>query len=198
MQGTPCQKSFTLPAALSALNDLHGSAASQDMPAHTHEHLEGTVGIIENGQLVRKWKTSLAGRYVPQLCRAWAALLRLHAPVGAIPAVKRPGLETCWQLWLMQATGEHGHSFVPTPSCPVSFSTGWENAVAVWDHSQKGGRKAGAAPGAEQDDEALAPGGASGSAAHPGAKASKATTKSQILKGKPAAQVRKRPAQAGG
>lgn len=180
------------------LNDLRGSVAGcEDMPAHTHEHLEGTVGILENGQIVRKWKTSLAGRYVPQLCRAWAVLLRQHAPAEAIRAVKRPGLETCWQLWLMQATGEHGHSFVPTPSCPLSFSTGWENAVAVWDHSHKGRRSdSGVAHGAEQNDEALAPGGASGSAANPGAKASKATKPkaAKKQKAKPAEQVRKRPA----
>ena len=183
------------------LNDLRGSVAGcEDMPAHTHEHLEGTVGILENGQIVRKWKTSLAGRYVPQLCRAWAVLLRQHAPAEAIRAVKRPGLETCWQLWLMQATGEHGHSFVPTPSCPQSFSTGWENAVAVWDHSHKGRRRrssdSGVAHGAEQNDEALAPGGASGSAANPGAKASKATKPkaAKKQKAKPAEQVRKRPA----
>ena len=187
----PCPKNCMLPAACSALSDLRGSAASQDMPAHEHEHLEGTVGLLENGQIVRKWKTSLAGRYVPQLCRAWAALLREHAPVEAIRAVNRPGLETCWQLWLMQATEEHGHSFVPTPSCPLSFSTGWENAVAVWDHSQKGGKKAGADPGAEQGEEALAPGGASGTKA-PKAMKSKATK--SLLKAKPAGQVRKRPA----
>ena len=173
------------------------SGPGEDLGPHEHEHLEGTVAVQEQGLLVRKWKTSLAGRYAPSLCRAWALILREHAPPGALrsPSCPRPGLETCWQLWLMQAAGECGYAFLPTPSCPVEFSSGWEGAVSVWCHSQGraprseatlasgGAAGAGPAPG-DSSGSAPAAGGAAASAPAPGGVAGSAKMTSAGVKSK--------------
>ena len=118
--------------ALSALGKLCG-----DVRPHQHETLEGKVTIEQGGRQVSVWKTSLAGRYVPDFCRAWAKVLRTQAPKGALV---RPGASPQnpqWQMWLMETTGHVNHPQAPLPICPTRFSSGWENATCVWSHTQE-------------------------------------------------------------
>ena len=74
----------------------------------------------------RCWKTSLAGMYVPEFCRHWALLLKNIAPTGAHMTPGRPALETCWQSWLMQASNSPATPYLPTPSCPMKYTSGRE------------------------------------------------------------------------
>ena len=48
-----------------------------------HVILQGTVTFVENGKKENCWRTSLAGRYPPRLCRAWAAIADAAAPASA-------------------------------------------------------------------------------------------------------------------
>ena len=56
----------------------------QDLPGHRHEHLQGTFTRMEDGKRVTRWKTAAAGRYVPDLCRAWAAVLQGARPLAGL------------------------------------------------------------------------------------------------------------------
>ena len=110
----------------------------QDLPPHAHEVLEGTVTIVENGKPRNVWKTSLAGRYAPALCRAWDTIVKLHAPPGALTA---PGVSVMlpdWQRWLMEASNHQDFPLLPSPTCPLQFTTGSGlSSCRVWGMGQR-------------------------------------------------------------
>jgi hypothetical protein len=109
------------------------------MPQHTHDHLEGTFKVLVNGKPQTMWKTTVAGRYVPAMCRAWAATLRTHAPREAFTPVSRQPMEQRWQTYIMQVAGMATDvSFFPCPICPAEFTSGWEDAISVWSHEKIG------------------------------------------------------------
>ena len=62
-----------------------------------HVILQGTVSFVENGVRTNCWRTSLAGRYPPRLCRAWAALAEAAAPPAARIDDKGPALSEWWE-----------------------------------------------------------------------------------------------------
>ena len=125
--GAVWQKASQLRTNLPALDGL--SKRCKDMPPHQHEILEGTVTILKDGVSHTAWKTSLAAKYAPDLCRAWARILKDIAPKNAL-ALAAPGAKIMlpvWQSWLMQACGlEPGPKFpeMPLPTCPTHFTTG--------------------------------------------------------------------------
>ncbi len=107
-----------------------------DVPPHTHDQLEGTVTLQDpaSGKLVRCWKTRLAGKYVPELCTAWASILLAHATVLVPAAIVPPGepaMPLCWQTWLSDACNVLCEPLT-TPTCPSSFRCEWANALHVW------------------------------------------------------------------
>ena len=109
------------------------------MPQHTHDHLEGTFKVLVNGKPQTMWKTTVAGRYVPAMCRAWAATLRTHAPREAFTPVSRQPMEQRWQTYIMQVAGMATDvPFIPCPICPAEFTSGWEDAISVWSHEKIG------------------------------------------------------------
>ena len=111
-----------------------GERRCKDMEPHTHDTLEGKVDIMDGGQLVSVWKTSLASKYVPALCRAWAKVLRQHAPKGALVEANGSALNPQWQIWLMESSGFTNFPLVCVPLCPEHFSSGWEDAQGKWTH----------------------------------------------------------------
>eukprot|EP00972_Heterocapsa_arctica_P086061 12684911-Heterocapsa_arctica.AAC.1 len=49
-----------------------------------HEHLQGTVRLESGPHAGRRfWKTTLAGKYPPILCRKWAQVIGAVAPPSA-------------------------------------------------------------------------------------------------------------------
>jgi hypothetical protein len=106
-----------------------------DMPKHVHEHLSGTVTILgASGKPGTHWRTALAAKYVPDLCRAWASILRTIAPAAGIVLPGQPMLSRLWSVWLEQATGlvDVNGACVAAPVCPDKFECEWEKAVRVW------------------------------------------------------------------
>ncbi len=93
------------------------------MPEHEHETLEGTVKILVDGKPRAVWKTSLAAKYVPALCRSWAAILRKMAPPSAVTAPGVEPMSDVWQRWLQDVAGVKC-PLLPTPECPLHFKTG--------------------------------------------------------------------------
>ena len=110
-------------------------------PPGTHEALEGTVTMVEQGRLVTKWKTSLAAQYVPGLCREWADLMCSEAPVQAFTPPGEPALKPHWQTLLMDCTGHTGQ-LVPQPTCPLTFVCPWDQAVRIWNREKVNGKRA--------------------------------------------------------
>ena len=104
-------------------------------PPGTHEHLEGTVTMLEQGRLVTKWRTSLAAQYVPGLCREWADLMCSEAPVQAFTPPGEPALNPHWQTLLMDCTGHIG-PLVSQPTCPLTVVCLWDQAVRIWSHKK--------------------------------------------------------------
>ena len=125
--GAVWQKASQLRTNLPALDGL--SKRCKDMPPHQHEVLEGTVTMLKDGVNHNVWKTSLSAKYVPDLCRAWARILKGVAPQSALAAPGANGMLPVWQHWLMQACGiEPGPKSkfpdMPLPTCPAHFTTG--------------------------------------------------------------------------
>ena len=83
-------------------------------------------------------KTALASKYVPELCRECAAVPATNAPQEAFKGF--PQLNQVWQAALMQVSGTFD-TFIPAPTCPLVFTTGWEEAKHKWDHTNEGMKK---------------------------------------------------------
>jgi len=104
------------------------NAPFQDMPAHVHpDKLNGTVTVVLDGRPQTVWKTSLAAKYVPNLCFKWASILAKNAPKGALHGEMNP----VWQTLLMVASCTVDLP-TPPPTCPSTFTTGWEDATSEW------------------------------------------------------------------
>ena len=78
--GANYKKSSQIRTTMKALTKLNKLCPH---PPGTHEALEGTVTMVEQGRLVTKWRTSLAAQYVPGLHCEWADKIRSVAPVLA-------------------------------------------------------------------------------------------------------------------
>ena len=102
-------------------------------PPGTHDVLEGTVTIMKEGKLVNVWKTSLAARYVPGLCREWVEIMRCCAPMQAFTPPGQAAVHPHWQILLMECTGATGN-LLPQPTCPAKFVCPWADAVKIWCH----------------------------------------------------------------
>ncbi len=113
----------------------------RNAPPHKHDVLEGIVTIMRDGKLENVWKTSLAGAYVPVLCRAWAQTLKHHAPPGAHVRPGESALNNQWQIWLMDMSGHTGYCLTPVPTCPAEFSAAWDGALKMWSHATSTMRK---------------------------------------------------------
>jgi hypothetical protein len=107
----------------------------RDMPEHCHEQLSGTVTIMgASGKPETRWRTALAAKYVPNLCREWASILRSVAPASAIVLPCQPSLSGLWSAWLQHATGlvDVTGACIAAPTCPEKFVCEWEQALRVW------------------------------------------------------------------
>ena len=123
--GAVWQKASHLRTNLPALDGL--SKRCKDMPPHQHEVLEGTVTMSNDGVNNHVWKTSLAAKYTPDLCRAWARILKGVAPKNALAAPGANIMLPVWQHWLMQSCGlgpSPKFPEMPLPTCPTHFTTG--------------------------------------------------------------------------
>ena len=100
-------------------------------PPGTHDVLEGTVTIMKEGKLVNVWKTSLAARYVPGLCREWVEIMRCCAPMQAFTPPGQAAVHPHWQILLMECTGTTSN-LLPQPTCPAKFVCPWADAVKIW------------------------------------------------------------------
>ena len=94
-----------------------------------HEILCGLCKFQENGRVRSVWKTSIAGRYPPALCRAFARALLQEAPARALRAPGEPELAKGWEDRLAHVAGAEVQTYVGTPACPRRFATGWEHAI---------------------------------------------------------------------
>ena len=128
--GANYKKRSQLRTSMAALAEL-GKLCSH--PPGTHDVLEGVVTIAQEGKLVSKWKTSLAARYVPRLCREWVAIMRSCAPPQAFIPPGQAAIHPHWQILLMECTGTTGN-LLPQPTCPAKFVCPWANAVKIWCH----------------------------------------------------------------
>ena len=61
-----------------------------------HEIPCGLCKFRENGRIRSVWKTSIAGRYPPALCRAFAQALLQEAPPAAPRGPSEPELAKGW------------------------------------------------------------------------------------------------------
>ena len=96
---------------------------------HWHEHLQGTVRVLEGGRMVSRWRTSLAGKYPPGLCHALASLLALSAPATAFDA---SGMEcSSWEAELCQACRLPAVLTQP-PICPRKAVPAWPADSEGW------------------------------------------------------------------
>ena len=114
--GTSYLKPTRLVGTLPGLSTL-GLRCNCTLP---HEQLQGLVRL----QGVTIWKTSLAGRYPPRLCRAIAALVQqaLHATAGVGPST----IERIWDQELCRLfKGVDPPLEVPCPACPKRWRCEW-------------------------------------------------------------------------
>jgi len=103
---------------------------------HTHEYLQGTVRTAEGS----KWKSALAGRYPPALCRAWARVARAAAPPGARRSDGSPHA-AWWGARLAAAAGSAISFAFSRLDLPADGCREWEADAPQW-----GGGAAFAAP----------------------------------------------------
>ena len=70
------------------------------------------------------WRTHLAGKYVPRLCREWAAALRACAPVDS---VSDETLSAAWEVQLLAAVGSRALQahVLKTQTCLASYVCEW-------------------------------------------------------------------------
>lgn len=130
--GAPFQKSGLFASNLPNLRSYIGLLCTCTQP---HLRLQGTATLEENGRRKSVWLTSLAGRYPPALCRAYAACARASAPTSAISSDSDDGRLVARLLErLAAAAGGHAEP-LPAPRCPRRFECGWEYAIKSWGTS---------------------------------------------------------------
>ena len=114
--------SYLKPTRLSGMLAGLSSLALRCNCTLPHEQL---CGLVRVGG-VQVWKTSLAGKYPPRLCRAIAELVRLHldGPEGLAAAV----IEKVWDRELASAKRIEAPSEAPAPSCPARWRCEWASS----------------------------------------------------------------------
>ena len=123
--GTSYMKPTRLAGTLPGLADL-GRRCSCDVP---HERLCGLVQVRTPAGLATVWKTSLAGKYPPRLCRAIAALVKTHLHGASSLAPTR--ISQWWDQQLVVAHGGWGSLVAPpvdTPICPARWRCEWASS----------------------------------------------------------------------
>ena len=109
----------------------------EDLPRHSHpDSLNGAVVLCRDGHVQSFWKTSLVAAYVPDCCRAWAKCLSAAAPGTAFRQSDEKLLDSFWQLWLMEATGDTDGPLLAVPVCPARFMVPWRDALRTWCHKR--------------------------------------------------------------
>ena len=92
---------------------------------HQHEHLRGWIRLpAEDGKLRSHFLTTLAGKYVPELCRQWAALLAAAAPAGAKGHGADLGCPS-WEACLAAAVKQPLVERLKDPVCPAGRPREW-------------------------------------------------------------------------
>ena len=93
------------------------------------------------------WRTSLASKYAPALCRTLAQVVAAAAPRCAFRSDGERLVQPRWELDLASALGKGDQPPADrvAPSCPWRFTTGWEHAVLSWGGSQDRPRRGAAA-----------------------------------------------------
>ena len=123
--GTPYQKYTSLCGTVPNLCTLEAKCRCS-LP---HEHLQGMVLMPQPGTKPKwVWKTTLAGRYPPALCRRVANLLAACAPDGGLRAVGEPVIARHWLAELGNAIGS-GPVATPVPTCPRRCVCEWAGAL---------------------------------------------------------------------
>ena len=103
---------------------------------HYHEHLQGSVTIqVAPNSNKSMWRTKLAGKYPPSLCRLWAQALALAAPKTAWLTSGADG-EACAQKWeaRLRAVTSSTAEYTPAkaPACPRGHCPPWPDAAPSW------------------------------------------------------------------
>ena len=122
--GAPYQKAIYFVSSLPGLDAAIGRRCSCTL---LHLRLQGIATVPTSTGSKRVWLTSLAGKYPPQLCRAFARCARAAAPRSA--HLPRPaGPQHGWRPRLAGLAAALGCDFprVPDPHCPRLFASGWE------------------------------------------------------------------------
>ena len=120
-------KPTRLMGTLPDLESLGGGCTCQ-LP---HEHLQG-MAVFEDssGKRTSIWKTSLAGRYPPLLCRAAARLISRAAPASGWRSGDEPPIARSWRRRLGAAIAAlPPEPEPPPPRCPRAFQCDWDSAV---------------------------------------------------------------------
>ena len=92
---------------------------------HQHEPLRGWARLpAEDGKLRSCFLTTLAGKYVPELCRQWAALSAAAAPAGAQGHGAGLGCPS-WETSLAAAVKQPVFKRLEDPVCPAGRPREW-------------------------------------------------------------------------
>ena len=110
-----------------------------------HEVLKGVVVLPTPSGSKRIWKTSLASKYPPSLCKQFAAAAALIAPRSAWRSSAEPQLNEWWERSLARRTNAGIEKTIAIPRNPRRFTTGWQHTVDSW----------GCGPSPQQRREAL-------------------------------------------
>jgi hypothetical protein len=124
--GAPYQKTTCIVTSFKPLCEL----GIRCRGGHYHEHLQGKLKLRCGSSHVWTWRTSVAGRYPPLLCRRLAALLGSAAPRSAVNANRQEPIR--WESELRQSVGgPSGLAWAP-PCCPRSTRVSWPPFDDQW------------------------------------------------------------------
>lgn len=133
--------------------------------SHFHEHLQGTVR--PGGSSPPVWKTSLAARYPPQLCWAWARALLAAALAGAVADDGADSFLARWRLDRPRLAAGAQPPSTLAPCCPLYHVDEWSVEDVQWEPPRGQGALATAGLPAPGVGEHPPPHAASGSGSAP-------------------------------
>lgn len=123
-----CAYTTRLCGTLPCLHHLH-RRCSCVLP---HERLQGLAHFEQSDRRVSAvWKTTLAGRYPPRLCREVVRVARLSAPHGAAAKADESNPRPRWAAALGKAANGKPAFSVPLAPCPRHYRSEWADAVKV-------------------------------------------------------------------